>query len=538
MRPARPTLRHRIAEVMEPYQGGVALNRVSLFVDLFILICILVSCTLVVVEHYVPAYEGLLWKIEIVFAAIFVVEYLLRWYAAPNRWTYPFGLFAIIDLVAILPTILVLTPDALMLRMVRGVRLLRILRLLRLLRLIRLFRYGHLIRDALVRARIAASAANHQYRLGQIGRLLMWVVVAWVVGANLLHVTEVSLGGESGPYGDYWQSYWHILIVLTSGIEDKEPLSALGRAEVTVVLLAGICVVGLFTGQIVSAVVRRSQWAGKIAMMPPGSTFANHILILGANPHLDELVRELQAALNGRYHILVVSPRAEELEATDPLVYRNVFALAADPGLRRTLAAAGVERTTRVIVLSEPPDQETDPRIRDSRTLMVTLAVLTANDAVPIVAEIESPETVRQAAILHRVEFVVSQSYSARLISNAVLNPGSVEIFNHLMTFGDDTCEFYEITVPPDLVGRTFQEAQKFFLDKDEEPIVLVGLADRARELDTRFLLSPSAAHGTPAPSEIILRAEDRIVVTAYTSPRCAVAEAEDLWTGKILSRR
>ena len=74
-----------------------------------------------------------------------------------------------------------------------------------------------------------------------------------------------------------------------SGIEDKEPLSLLGRIEVTVMLIAGICIVGMLTGEIVAILVKKAQRVGKVAIMPPQGKLERHFVILGHNAHLDSV---------------------------------------------------------------------------------------------------------------------------------------------------------------------------------------------------------------------------------------------------------
>ena len=130
---------------MEPFEGGPGSTWLSLVADLVILVCILASCSLVVIEWIHPHTLSYFYTAELIFTSIFVVEYLLRWYSAENRWLYPFTAMALLDLLAILPGLMMLTSEMMMLRMVRGVRLLRLLRLLRLVRLLRLLRYGALI---------------------------------------------------------------------------------------------------------------------------------------------------------------------------------------------------------------------------------------------------------------------------------------------------------------------------------------------------------------------------------------------------------
>ena len=94
-------------------------------------------------------------------------------------------------------------------------------------------------------------------------------------------VIENYFGNGEGAYNHYWQSYWHIIIVLFSGIEDKEPISLLGRVEVSILLLAGICFAGIITGEIVSILVKKIQRTGKVTILPKKSNLEQHIVIIG-----------------------------------------------------------------------------------------------------------------------------------------------------------------------------------------------------------------------------------------------------------------
>ena len=537
--PTQRPVRQRLAEIMEPYQPGPLATRLSLWVDLFILACILASCALVPLELCYPRHGALFWKLEVFFVAVFVIEYLLRWCAAENRLLYPLGLFAIIDLVAILPTLLMMSQSLLMLRLLRGVRLARLLRLLRLLRIVR---FGFLIYRGLVELRIWLSAINHQYHVRELGRLFAWALVAWIVGANVVHFTETALVGDQGPFASYWKSYWHILIVLVSGIEDKEPLSLLGRVEVTVLMVVGICVVGMLTGEIVSILVKKVQRAGKLAIKPPRGAFERHIVILGRNSHLDNIIRQITAALGHHSFILVVCPDAEEIRVTDPAVYRRVFALSGDPVEAHVLEQADVARALRVVVLSS--EDEDEPRTqRDNRALMATMGVLCQGSSqgapgferIPVVTELSAEESLTYAAPLDGVDLLIGRHYGERLIGQAVLQPGVTEIYERLLTFTEDTNEFYPVPVPVKLVGKTFAEAQLLFLDRPQEPVTLVGL-DRSPPGApfSRFWLNPTAELGD---EDLVLRQDDRLIVLAYELPGYAFTE-EERWSGKILSRR
>jgi len=76
--------------------------------------------------------------IEWASVVLFSLEYVLRVWSDPNRWRYIFSFLGIVDLVAILPSLLGIGN----LTFLKSVRIVRILRFLRLLRLAKLSRIG------------------------------------------------------------------------------------------------------------------------------------------------------------------------------------------------------------------------------------------------------------------------------------------------------------------------------------------------------------------------------------------------------------
>ncbi|MFH1811605.1 MAG: ion transporter [Pseudomonadota bacterium] len=504
-------------------------------VDLLVLLCIVASIVLIPLEFTHPEYAERIWQAELGFTAIFVVEYLLRWYAAPRRWRYPFGFYAVIDLLAILPTMLTAGAEFMAFRAVRGLRLLRLLRVLRAVRLLRMLRYGYLLRRALARLTIWLGAIIYQYRLKQLGRLALYVVIAWVVGANVLHLTELRLAGPDSPYANYWHAYWNVVVLLISGIEDKEPRSVLGSIEVTAMLIVGIVMVGLLTGEIVGVLVRRVQRAGRVPLMPPGERMTQHIVVLGRNRHLDQVVRQVMAALRERHYVLLVSQDADQIVVTEPSVYRQVLALPGDPADRRILEQANVAGALRVIVLAEDDGAHRASQI-DNRSLMRTLAVLGHARHVPVVTEILDDESLGYASHLEGPEFVLSRQMGVKLLARAVLEPGLTGIFDELLTFTTDSSEFYTLPVLASLVGKSFPEAQRHFVDHDDEAVILIGV-DRSPQdrPGSDLLLAPTPGDKGAPLDALVLREGDRLVFIAYELPRFAEVDREDLWQGKIL---
>ncbi len=528
-------LKSRLHEIIEPYQGGPRATRISLLTDIFILICIVISCALIPLGHYYPEYETFFWRSEIVFTVIFIIEYLLRWYAAEKRWRYPFTFYALIDLAAILPAILMLTADFLMLRTLRGVRLLRLLRLLRLIRLLKFFRYGFLIYRSFVSARIWISYVTEQYRLTDLKKLFIISMLIWIAGANALWFTEAVILEQKGPYGNYWRSYWHILIVLVSGIEDKEPQSLPGRILVTGLLIAGICIVGMITAEIVSVLVHRINRSGRVAIKPSRTKLERHIVIIGHSRQLHNIIVQLMAVLKDRHYILLVHRQADETRTGGSGIYKKVMALPGnilDPAI---LDQADLDKALRVILLSSGRVSDR-PVDRDNYTLMKTLAAYCRNRSIPIVAEIRDLKSQKYTQALEEVEFMAAFDFGVRLISQAVLNPGVTQIFYELMTLTGDSNEFYTLPVPDELIGMTFKQAQLFFFDQDKLELTLIGI-DRSteRQPNTVFFINPAGMKNGLSQPDLILQKRDNLVVIAYIRPSFAKPKKEDLWQGRIL---
>lgn len=521
---------------MEPCRGGPGSTRASLYMDIFILACIILSCALIPLEHYYPDYSKILFKLEIVFTLIFIAEYIARWYAAKNRFSHPFTFFALIDLVAILPTILMLTADFMMLRAFRGMRLLRMLRLLRLIRLLKVIRYGFMIYRSFVAIRIWASYVTERYRLKDLQKLFFVSVAAWVIGANVLYLTEACLFDLKGPYGEYWKAYWHIIIVLVSGIEDKEPISLLGRFEVTILLVMGICIVGLITGEIVSILVHRIQRADRVVIKPTKTVLERHIVIIGRSTYLDNVIRQLVAVSENRNYILVVDRNADELRITDPAIYRKVLALPGNLFESDILNQARLDKAIRVIIFASEDDTYDDVVRKDNRTLMKALAVYCRNNAIPIVVEIRDEASLRYTSPLKGVEFMVARDFGIRLISQAVLNPGVSRIFYELMTLTGHSNEFYTIPVPCELVGKTFQDAQLYFLDMDDDDVVLFGIDRSPADCpNSNFFINPVWSKDGVFKPDLVLKRKDKLLIISYTRPSFTKIEEKDLWEGRII---
>lgn len=168
---------------------------------------------------------------------LFVAEYALRLATAPRRWRYVTSFYGIVDLVAILPTLLGLD-----LRAVRAFRLFRLLRLLKITRAKALNRFGRAL-----------------WTVKDEGLIFLFTtaVVLYLAAAGIYHFEHEA---QPETFGSIPESLWWAVTTLTTvGYGDAYPVTAGGRMFTAVILLVGIAIVAAPAGLVATALSRAGE---------------------------------------------------------------------------------------------------------------------------------------------------------------------------------------------------------------------------------------------------------------------------------------
>ena len=178
-------------------------------------------------------------------AAIFIVDYLLRWvtadYDSPHEplvacLLYPFTFMAVIDLLSILPSLTVLHNGFKMLRLFR---LFRALRVLRVAKAIRYSRNLQIINNVIRQSRKPLEA---------VGTLaLAYVYISALLMFNVEPETFDTM---------YDAVYWAMVSLTTVGYGDIYAVSALGRAISMISSFLGIAIIALPAGIITAGYMK------------------------------------------------------------------------------------------------------------------------------------------------------------------------------------------------------------------------------------------------------------------------------------------
>lgn len=179
---------------------------------------------------------------EMIFTALFTIEYFLRIICVKSKVRYATSFFGIIDLLAIIPTYLsMLLPGSQYLLIIRVMRLLRIFRVLKLV-------------QYLSEAEILVQALKDSSR--KITVFMFTVLNLVIILGSLMYVIE----GEQSGYTSIPRSiYWAIITLTTVGYGDIVPITPLGQAMASVVMILGYSIIAVPTGIVTHSIINRSM---------------------------------------------------------------------------------------------------------------------------------------------------------------------------------------------------------------------------------------------------------------------------------------
>jgi voltage-gated potassium channel len=179
-----------------------------------------------------PAMESLLVSVGWFIWAAFALEYGIRLYLAPDKWTFVKG--NLVDLAV------VLLPFLRPLRLSRSARLLRLAGLVRAGVLVA--RAGDAVRVVLTRHRLNYTLLVAALSL-VVGSLLVWEFERTAPAANISTIPDAL--------------WWGLTTITTVGYGDRFPTTPGGRAIGAILMVLGIAFFGLLAASLSSFLVQR-----------------------------------------------------------------------------------------------------------------------------------------------------------------------------------------------------------------------------------------------------------------------------------------
>lgn len=244
------TMRYRVWRLLDWDSGG----RESRIVGVFIaaLIVVNVAATIIGTVREYDDYRRAFAILESVSLFIFVIEYLLHFWASPEgrqpgqtcadwrmRMRHAFGFYNIVDFLAIAPLIFGLIFNVDLQEAI-------ILRVLRLLKMARYFQSFSILIDVI---------AEEKKALGGAMVMLAFTLILASVGIYLAENESNPENFDSIPAA----MWWAIITITTVGYGDVYPITLAGRIFSGIVAIVGIGMVAIPTGILVNGIGEHSS---------------------------------------------------------------------------------------------------------------------------------------------------------------------------------------------------------------------------------------------------------------------------------------
>ena len=234
-------MREKIFKVIEASDGN---DLWSSLYDYFTMCIIILSLVPLAFKTSYRAFE----IIDYVCAAIFIVDYLLRWLTADYKFgkrnllsflRYPFSFMALIDLISILPSLTVLNESFKLLR------LFRLIRAFRVFRVFKVFRYSKSIRI------IANVLKNSKRALASVGTFAFgYILVSALIIFNI----------EPESFENFFEAvYWATVSLTKVGYGDIYPVSVAGQVVTMISSVFGIAIIALPSGIITAGYMKEIE---------------------------------------------------------------------------------------------------------------------------------------------------------------------------------------------------------------------------------------------------------------------------------------
>ena len=223
-------MRKRIFEIIEVSKDN---DKVSMAYDLLMMFAIVIS----IVPLAFKETNALFHYIDIVTAILFIIDYLLRLITADYKIgksgvtsfiRYPFTIWAIIDLISILPALTILSS---------GFKLLRLFRIFRTFRVFRVFKALRYSKSMVIIINVMKNSKE-----------ALLAVCTLAIGYILISALIIfNIEGDS--FETFFDAiYWATVSLTTVGYGDIYPVTTAGRVITMISSVFGIAIVALPAG--------------------------------------------------------------------------------------------------------------------------------------------------------------------------------------------------------------------------------------------------------------------------------------------------
>lgn len=295
--------------------------------------------------------------------------------------------------------------------------------------------------------------------------LLLFVIL---YGSITMYYFEQDAAGSG--IKSVMDSLWFVVQTITTvGYGDTPIVTFWGKINAMVIMFSGIGILGFFTASVASVFI---EYTLKKRYGEQELRMKNHVIICNWNPIAEEIVHEV---LGEGMEPVLLAPL--ETSPMDKLEFVRGTSLHLTD-----LKKVNIGEANAVIVLAEIlADGDLAGGI-DAKSVLSVMNIKKINPSVHVVVELLRTDSVENAKLAGADEVVVRGDFIAKLLAKGVVDPGTIDIIETILTARSGE-EIFEDDLPAGFKGTMFGDLVTMMLDKSALPIAL--------RLDSEICVNP-----------------------------------------------
>lgn len=338
-------------------------------------------------------------------------------------------------------------------------------------------------------------------RLREITNLMLILLVVWFVGGTLTILSQWIISpGAQESFNDYFLYYWIVFIEVTSGFDvgdEVNRLNTLSFAITIIMLISGMIIGGLVSGQIISIIINATQRAGFVAEAPNNFKFIDPIIIFGVNRNLHGIILSIRNIDgNSNRDIIIIDQNADEISVISERVYKNVWYIKSNISKKNYLKEIfdrnispkfhksdinqlfkASQKSCRVILLPNLQSKN-NLDLLDPQTIQKAMEIETFKDNIYTIVQLQSNKGKKYLKNKQIDEWINVSDYSTKMIAQSALTPGITNVFNNIMGEGNsaDSNELIRLSLISDELSRlSFREIKNILVNDPNINCILLG---------------------------------------------------------------
>lgn len=319
-------------------------------------------------------------------------------------------------------------------------------------------------------------------------KLFSIFILVWLIGSILTILSQWFFMHDCAHHPfclKYAKYFWTVIIELTSGFDIIDDLHTVSKIISVIMLILGIIIFAVFTGQIVSMFMNVIQRSHHLPEKPPNFQFRRPIIICGINRKLEKIIEELRSnKLSENREIIIVDPEADNVKFEDSQngKYNDVWYAKGNQADRKVLENVMGEKETSAIILTPPASPGQNNRYCDSRAIETAMAIEGYREKTNTLLELNDERNIPHLKHTKINEWLSVSEYGLRLVSQAALQHGMARVYYHLLGNKSKSGKSNQVSIthpplPPQIRGLTYEEIRAKIIPSPHADITIIGFA-------------------------------------------------------------